>query len=323
VVENIDIKLAPIARSYEASGRVIDEATGRPIPQIRVIRSVLKANSNSAFAYTLPQPVDEHGAFRFSNLTPGRYAIYISIGGEYYSDEVIFEVTNQDVTGLEIKARHGASLSGEVFIEGPRDPSVLPALSNLRVSVSRRTGVQGAGSAVGADGRFRITGLPPDKFRFNLSSITQRQRFWLLGAERDGVRLPDWIEVAAGEQVTGLHLIVAYGAGVVNGQVQVVGGTLPEGARLSVSARRADLPGRPSSASVVSVDARGRFLLEGLATGVHEISLMVFVPSPTGGTLLSPLRAPVRQTVSVTSEAESQVTLVLDLNAPSVKEEKR
>jgi len=321
VVENIDIKLAPIARSYEASGRVIDEATGRPIPQIRVIRSVLKANSNSAFAYTLPQPVDEHGAFRFSNLTPGRYAIYISIGGEYYSDEVIFEVTNQDVTGLEIKARHGASLSGEVFIEGPSDPSVLPALSNLRVSVSRRTGVEGAGSAVGADGRFRITGLPPDKFRLNLGS-TQQLRFTLLGAERDGVPLPEWFEVSAGEQVTGLRLIVAHGMGVVRGQVQVVGGKLPAGASLGVSARRADFPGHPDSGPNARVDAHGRFMIEGLTTGVHEISLTVYVPSQSGGGGLSLLQASVKQTVSVTSGTESEVTLTLDLNAVKVKEEK-
>jgi hypothetical protein len=324
VVENVDIKLPPTTRVYEASGRVVDEATGQPIPKVAVGCGEMRDGDKRAIVSACC-PADERGAFRITNLAPGRYAVSVPINSlsEYYSDEVVFEVADQDVTGLEIKARRAASLSGVVVVEDARDPSVTSDLSHLRITVFRQAGGLGTGGNVWADGSFRIPGLPPDKFRFNLSSITQRQRFWLMGAERDGVRLPGWIEVAAGEQVTGLRLIVAYGAGVVNGQVQVVGGTLPQGARLSVSARRADLPGRPSSAPVVSVDARGRFFLEGLATGVHEISLMVFVPSPTGGTLLSPLRAPVRQTVSVTSGAESQVTLVLDLNAPSVKEEKR
>jgi hypothetical protein len=323
VVENVDIKLPPITRSYEASGRVIDEATGQPIPKISLGRSVLGADGNGAIAHVGPQPVDERGAFRFPNLAPGRYAVYISIGGEYYSDQVIFNVTDQDVTGLEIKARPGASLSGVVVIEGARDPSVLSALSRLHVGVSKQTGGMGAGSDVGPDGRFRITGLSPDKFRFNLWSTTQQGRLSLLGAERDGVQLPEWFEVAAGEQVTGLRIIVAFGAGVVRGQVQIVGGTLPEGSRMSVSARRADFTGRPSSAPPASVDARGRFMIEGLATGVHEISLTAYVPSQSGGRTLSPLRSPVRQTVSVTSGAESDVTLTLDLNAPGVKEEKR
>src|SRR5262249_49516048 len=40
VVENIDIKLPPLTRVYEATGRVIDEATGQPIPGISVGKSV-------------------------------------------------------------------------------------------------------------------------------------------------------------------------------------------------------------------------------------------------------------------------------------------
>jgi hypothetical protein len=63
-------------------------------------------------------------------------------------------------------------------------------------------------------------------------------------------------------------------------------------------------------------------MIEGLTTGVHEISLTAYVPSQSGGGGLSPLQTSVRQTVSVTSGTESVVTLTLDLNAVKVKEEK-
>jgi hypothetical protein len=325
VVENVDIKRPRSTRGYEARGRVIDEVTGRPIPKIMVGLNTLEIADRKAGRIMHGAPIVEGEGFRFTNLAPGRYAVYVPIysRSEYYSDEVVFEVTDQDVTGLEIKARRAASLSGVVVIDGARDSAALSDLSHLRVSAGKTTGGVGIGVEVGVDGRFRIPGLPLDKFLFHLSSIIQQRRFSLLGVERDGIRLPGWIEVAAGEQVTGLRLIVAYGAGVVRGQVQIVGGALPEGARLNVSASRADLPGRPRSASVISVDARGRFLIEGLATGVHEITLMAFVQSPSGGNLQSPLGLPVRQTISVTSGAESLVTLVLDLKASSVKEGKQ
>ncbi len=325
VVENVDIKLAPIMRAFDVSGRVVDEATGQPISKIRVGRSALDASGKSVIVNLGGPPVNERGEFRFTGLLPGRYSVYMPIdsGSEYYSDQVFFEVVDQDVTGVEIKARRAASLSGRVVIEGARDPAVLSDLSHLHVWVSRLAGGDGAGVLVGADGRFRIPGLPPDKFKFHLNSRTQRQRFALLGVERDGVWQLESTEVADGEQVTGLRVIVAYGAGVVRGQAQVINGTLPEGARWTVFARRAGVPGQPSSAQPVSVDAQGRFLLEGLATGAHEISLSVYVPSPSGS--VAPFRrwALVKQTITVTSGAESQVTLIVDASAHNGKEQKQ
>ncbi|HKC85368.1 MAG TPA: carboxypeptidase-like regulatory domain-containing protein [Blastocatellia bacterium] len=322
VVENIDIKLPPITNAYEVSGRVVDEATGQPIPKISVrCQGDAKSGVNPRGAPS----VNERGEFIFTDLTPGRYAVSVPMYSlsEYYSDEVDFEVVDQDVSGLEIKARRASSLSGVVVIEGARDPGALSNLSHLVVSVSKWSG---GGFSVpvqaSADGRFRIPGLPPDKYGFSIASKMERQRFWLLGVERDGVLQPEGIEVAAGEQAKGLRVIVAYGTGVVRGQVQVVGGSLPEDLRFDVYISRADVTGKPRSAEHVVADARGRFLLEGLTDGEHEISLSPFIPLPNGAKRGT--RWPqVKQTVSVTSGAETPVTFVFNVNPSNVKERKQ
>jgi hypothetical protein len=160
--------------------------------------------------------------------------------------------------------------------------------------------------------------LPPDKYVFRINSKIERQRFWLLGVERDGVLQPAGIEVAAGEQVKGLRIIVVYGAGLVRGQVQVVGGSLPEDVRFEVYTNRADVPGKPTSAWPVSVDASGRFLLEGLTTGEHEITLTPFIPLPDGSKRGTNLPQ-VKRTVLVTSGGESQVTFVFNVTPSNAK----
>jgi len=322
VVENIDIKLPPITNAYEASGRVVDEATGQPIPNIKV--NCMGVGKSGGYHRSAPS-VNERGEFNFSDLAPGHYAVIVPMYSlsEYYSDQLDFEVVDQDVFGLEIKARRAASLSGTIIIKDAGNPAILSDLSHLEVGVSK---VVGGGFTVivqaGADGRFRIPGLPPDKYEFKIYSKIEQQRFWLLSVERDGVLQPEGIEAAAGEQVKGLRVIVAYGAGVVRGQVQVVGGSLPEDVRFNVYARRVDVPGKPRSAQPIIADVRGRFLLEGLTVGEHEITLSPFIPLPDGS-MRGTHWPQIKQTVSVTSGAETPVTFVFNVTPSNVKERKQ
>jgi hypothetical protein len=118
------------------------------------------------------------------------------------------------------------------------------------------------------------------------------------------------------------RLVFAYGQAVVRGQIQLVGGVLPEGVTMSVSARRTDTQAlggiRPAQ-----VDARGRFTLEGLAAGEYELTLTASprfavvvgpdgVPTPTS-TPVPGFPRSIRQKVAVSQSGEVQVALTLDL----------
>ena len=75
--------------------------------------------SKSVFSTTAI--ADGQGAFKLSGLPPGRYQAEAMDGlGEtgYTSDAAEFEITNDNVSGVEVKVFLGASVSGIVVIEG-------------------------------------------------------------------------------------------------------------------------------------------------------------------------------------------------------------
>jgi hypothetical protein len=75
-----------------------------------------------------------------------------------------------------------------------------------------------------------------------------------------------------------------------------------------VSARRRGENNGPSNRGA-QIDSRGRFLLEGMATGEYELILQTVIP---GGQRRIP---PAKQNVTVTNGVEAEVTFTLDLNA--------
>ena len=48
----------------------------------------------------------------------------------------MFDISDGDIHGVEIKVRQGGSVSGVVVIEGSRDPKALSRLSQVIVMVS-------------------------------------------------------------------------------------------------------------------------------------------------------------------------------------------
>lgn len=293
-VSGVDIVVGARARTFEASGHLVDAETGRPQPGINWGYG---GNGMSTFG----TQSDANGAFKITGLRPGRYSVFAGCEGDYYMDQVGFDVTDHDVAGLEIRRHRGASISGRVVVDGVSDPAVLNNLNR----VSLRAG--SVGSRIDPDGSYYFCGLRPGRVKISAGSWPN-SGFWLQRVERDGTDLREGIDVSPGDHVTGVRIVLMYATGVIRGQVKVTGDELPEGVRFQVYAYRLGEENR-SSTLFADADERGRFVIEGLMSGEYELSAGSNYSSPPGVRI--PRMRPVTQRVTVTNGAESTVTLVV------------
>jgi hypothetical protein len=335
---NVDIALADAPKSYEARGKIVDES-GNAVAGVGYGHGAVVGDARGVGAWGSDGSVtNADGEFVVRNLMPGRYAVFAiaDFGGsplDVYSDAVQFEINDANVTGLVVKVHRGASLSGTVTVEGTTDRAVLSRITEVALFANVRpapgaTVASGEVSApsfvsgrVNADGTFRLKGLRPGRLVINIQNFTSNARtFTLLGVQRNGADASTGIDVAEGEQVTGVRVRLGYGTGVIRGQIDLRDGgqpaTLPEGARMAVAARRV-VAGSASSATLggSEVDSRGRFVIEGLVGGEYELTVSAFATRPPQpGAPLPGRFAAARQTVVIPDGGETTVTITFDLS---------
>jgi len=318
----VDIKLAAGGKRYMATGRVVDAETGKPVANATIgCNKVIESGGEQAENDSASEQTDVAGNFRLAGLSSGRYAVRLygnwRNGVEYYAENQFFEIAGEDISGVEIKATAGGVLSGVVVLEGISDPSLKSKLGPILLMAFHEGETPFTQHTfTKPDGTFRIAGIPPGKVRLFADSQGDRT-IQFLRIERNGSELKDAIAIAKGEKVSDLRLVFGRGSGVIRGQVQIVGGQLPKGWRLSAGAQRSNNgSGANYSAGFSSeVDERGRFVFEGLFGGEYDLYVLAISPTlENGGTIQS--RA--QQKVTVTNGAEVQVTVRFD---PNVKEQ--
>lgn len=313
----VDIVVNRSSKTYTASGRIIDGETGRPVANIGYGYGNLPsgATSPSSFGWTSNR-TDSKGEFRMEGVLPGRYAAFAVPEGEsdFYSDPAPFEVTNSDVTGIEVKLRRGATISGDVVIEGPDDPELSAKISRLTVQTLAMSAGMGmprfSPSRVAPDGTFRVSGLQPGAYSLRLGPM-RVEEFAVVRVEREGMDVSRGIDVGPGEQIAGVRVVLAHGTGVIRGQVTFEGAdpAKPIFAYASLrSAAELDARSRPPVRSPsTQVDARGRFLIERIPPGEYELSIII------SGLRQQP--AQTKKTVAVTNGAVVDVSFVINLKA--------
>lgn len=316
---DVDIKLGQAKEVFDVAGRVVDAETGKPVPATRLGFGTFNSGGGLDAYVTNDSFTDAAGEFEFRGLMPGKYAAFVGVSydgsGEHYSEATTFEVSDVNVTGVEIKALRGVSISGAVVIEGTNDPAVLSKLSQLSIiafSAARETTPINRNTKVSANGSFRISGLKPAKISFRY--FPRVPGLSLLRIEHNGALLAGDLELHHGEPVTGIKMVFGYGTAVLRGQLKIVGGNLPEGSTFYV---RAIKVGGTSAENITSpVDARGQFLLKDLAAGEYELKaapLFYTQISPDQQKLMA-LFAKFSHRVTVANSGETQTEMVIDLS---------
>ncbi|HZT59563.1 MAG TPA: carboxypeptidase regulatory-like domain-containing protein [Pyrinomonadaceae bacterium] len=317
----IDIKLGKPAKTYAASGRVVDEQ-GQPVAGASIMFGRVSAENRFSGGFGADgTKANERGEFKLNNLPPGRYGLFAARDEAFsqqqptdYSEAALAEIVDEDVSGLEVKLVRGATITGVVTLEGASSPAVLAKLSELSIAAGGAAPALAppsfAQAHVQADGSFQLTGLRPGKVTLALG-WPQVKGFTIARVQRDGVDQVEGIDVAAGDHVAGVRVVVTYGTSTIRGQVEFPGGR-PEGGYIHVEAYRTGAPAN-SQSGYAEIDALGRFVLANLPAGEYELRL--FAEGQTFGSAQRP--SPVdRKVVNVTEGVETQVTLTYRQAAP-------
>jgi protocatechuate 3,4-dioxygenase beta subunit len=311
---NIDITLGRALQTFTVAGRVVDGEKSLPVANVRV--AFRRQMGQRGQVVNTLATTNAQGDFVKEGLIPGKYSVLLFSNDNtgMLSEPLTFDIIDQDVSGITVKLAQGASLSGVVVVE-PENPAAITRLPELllRAYVATSGGGRSVGDStapVAANGSFSLTGLAGGHANVLITAKTGAappKGFTLARVERDGVVYSRGIPIKEGEQLTGLRVVVNYGTGIVHGIVEVQNGPLPGGAVVVVSVIRTgeQLPNvRP-----VSVDARGRFLIEGIPAGTYDVHAVTRV-SP------EEYRRTVKRDVTIQDGVTTEITLTIDMNPP-------
>jgi protocatechuate 3,4-dioxygenase beta subunit len=312
---NVDIRVSALAKSYVVTGRVVDADSGEPVPGVTVDYSPVVGGG---FGFgTSMRVTNALGEFRFENVPPNSYGACViysdaqGLGAATFGPQVKFDVVDSDVSGLEIRAHRGATISGVVAVEGSNDPALRAKLAQVNLFALGGSGAirinnrpEGNGT-ISPNGTFKLSNVLPGKVRL-VVGFRGPIRFALLRVEHNDTEVKAF-DVNPGDQITGVRLIFAYGNGVIVGRVEVKGGSLPADVRMKAYYRRIGASAALETPKSIEVDGRGQFLFEGLTQGTYR--LFLDFPSGAGGYYLPT----VEQDVTVAGEGRHEVTFVVDL----------
>lgn len=317
-VAEIDLKLGRRKKGVRVLGRVIAADTNRPVARAYVgFSRVNEDGKTTGFSTSNDSMTNADGEFRILNLTPGKYRLtpMMMQGGDYYGEPLTVEVGTEDQSGLELKMQRGTTLTGVAVLEDPVNREATGKLARLML-FANATGGDGylgpsSQSLIGSDGSFQLKGLRPGKMQIRLGNFeTELRGFSITRLERDGAPVESGLEVKAGEAITGVRLVIGYGAGSIRGELKFENGGLPDGIGLHLKSRR---NGVGESSNWIEVDARNRFAIEGLTTGTYELTVETHSTRPPWDKPAVKLTG-IKKSVDVTNGQETKVTITVDLS---------
>lgn len=323
-IKDVDIIVGKPGAGFSVSGRVVDADSGNPVPNVYVVHSTVNESGEqmSGMNFTGNQ-TDANGKFRIQGIRAGHYAVYTFAAGQAntsYSEPVSFEISDGDVTGIEIKVRRGATINGIAVIENNADPAVTGLLQKLSLyAYVEQKGLAAPSfgqSQIGPDGSFHMEGLAPGKARIGIQGFPAPPKsLTLVRTEVEGLDQTEGIELTAGAKISGVRLFFVYGSGSVRGDVKIEGGPTPEGMSIGVLIRSTPNAARRFQRQS-DIDGRLHFVLENIPPGTYEL-VVQGVTRATDAKPVPPVEF-LKQTVTVSNGLEVKLNLVVDLGAGKV-----
>lgn len=327
-VTGINFRLGVKRKTYEAIGRVIESDSGKPVPNIRVSCHKIheEGSEDNEGGYGDGQ-VDQQGNFRLTGLNRGKYSCRVHAGWmeatDFYTEPTTFQVRDEDVSGIEIKALRGGTVSGVSIIEGSNDAATKAKLSRIMIYASavpeerQEDHTQPSShhqTTLRPDGTFLLTGVAPGKVTLHVNSLGDRS-ISLIRIEQGGAPIEESFKLAKGEKITDVRLIFAVGTGAIRGQVQPTSRPQTVGETYRIQAR---LQGNKTGVWFNNlVDDKGRFELTSLPAGEYELQLNGVVQLPDGSRRMMVLA---KQKISVPVGSTVTVAIPYDPNRPFQEE---
>ncbi len=326
-VSNIDIKLKRRAETRSISGRVVDAENGLPLSGMRIALQVFHEPGRPYSAGTSATTAPD-GSFTIAGVTTGKYAVYIGTedgGSDFYSDPVNVNVGEEDVSGVQINALRGTSISGTVVPENMELKELLTQVPGLRVTAHVWVGGNGGPvpnfyssgeSIVRPDGSFTIPGLRPGRVSLSLLARDPLKQPTIINVTSGGVVVTQGLQIAR-DPLSGVQLLVAYGTGVISGTVEVQGGSLSD-YRAEVICMRQVGRATPTGSGAYP-DARGHFTIKGVAPGTYECRLQIGLMGPPAQGRNLPRQSQMPpQTITVSNGAATEIKFAIDLTPKGV-----
>lgn len=180
-ITGVDITTGRVEKAYTVRGRVVDADTGKPMANQECGYGSVSHTDDGDFLNSTASGArsDDKGEFRIDGVVPGKYVAILDISksGEFYSLPTSFEITDGDISGVEIKAYRGASISGTVTIEGLSEQEAATKFSEINLVFTVPTEIrilQQPEIKITSDGSFRTTGLQPGKAQVDFIFTVQR-----------------------------------------------------------------------------------------------------------------------------------------------------
>ena len=170
-----------VQEGYRVSGRVVDAATGKPIPGASVSAT---SESNRGMSSGVPILSDASGEFVAYLPTGNFHMMAMARGYILKLDTPSVEVERSEIEGIELELSRGATLRGRI---DPPEPGMLIATAGTGgAGLDFMTLISGllAQGKVERDGSFELTGVPLGSM--TLGTITMSGRRGLLELEVEG-----------------------------------------------------------------------------------------------------------------------------------------